>query len=205
MSAATDHRCCLGLHKLKLPPFSKLKRPLMLLSVLVGLAVLAAALELDQLLSADRLKALLADGGFSGLAIFTGAFSLGVLLYLPGMMFVGLAGWLYGPVGGPVVALVTGVVAVTISFAVYRTVGGKALSGAKGDSKIAAKMDKWLSRMKERPVMSVAALRLFFWVGPPLNTALALTDIRWRDYIVGSLLGLVLPVSIGAWIGAAAA
>lgn len=200
--AASSNSSCLRLQQL--PSLGKLKRPLMLIGVLVVLALVAAAFDLDEALGADRLKATLADAGMAGVAIFAGTFTLGVLLYLPGMMFVGLAGWLYGPVAGPAIALVTGVFAVTVSFAVYRLVGGKALS-TEGESKIPARMQTWLARMKERPVTSVAAMRLFFWVAPPLNTALALTDLKWRDYIVGSALGLALPISIGAWIGAAAA
>jgi uncharacterized membrane protein YdjX (TVP38/TMEM64 family) len=42
--------------------------------------------------------------------------------------------------------------------------------------------------------MSVAVLRLLFQTLPALNYALALADIRFRDYLVGTILGLPLPI-----------
>jgi uncharacterized membrane protein YdjX (TVP38/TMEM64 family) len=37
-------------------------------------------------------------------------------------------------------------------------------------------------------------LRLFLWLAPALNYALALSPIRYRDYLAGSAIGLVVPV-----------
>ena len=51
---------------------------------------------------------------------------------------------------------------------------------------------------QERPVRSVALLRLVFWMFPPLNYALALSPVGLRDYVVGSALGLVLPLAVMA-------
>jgi uncharacterized membrane protein YdjX (TVP38/TMEM64 family) len=42
----------------------------------------------------------------------------------------------------------------------------------------------------------VFLLRLVFWLAPPVNYALALSNIRFRHYFAGSLLGLVLPIAL---------
>ncbi len=51
-----------------------------------------------------------------------------------------------------------------------------------------------LSKLDERPILVVFLIRLVFWIAPPLNYALALTKIRFRDYMIGSVAGLILPV-----------
>ena len=92
-------------------------------------------------------------------------------------------------------AYVGGLTSLALSFVVVRTVGGKALSKVRNRW-----MAKALTALDDRPVRTVALLRLIFWLAPPLNYALALSNVRLRDYLVGSALGFVLPV-----IGIAAA
>ena len=49
-----------------------------------------------------------------------------------------------------------------------------------------------------RPILTVALLRLFLWVAPPINYALALSTVRYRDYAAGSALGLAIPTALAA-------
>ncbi|MCB9621848.1 MAG: DedA family protein, partial [Sandaracinus sp.] len=51
---------------------------------------------------------------------------------------------------------------------------------------------------ERRPVRVVALLRLILWMAPPLNYALAMSAVRFRDYVVGSALGLILPIAAAA-------
>ena len=53
-----------------------------------------------------------------------------------------------------------------------------------------------LNRLDERPIRTVFILRILLFLAPPLNYALAMTNVRFRDYLVGSALGLVLPLLI---------
>jgi uncharacterized membrane protein YdjX (TVP38/TMEM64 family) len=52
-----------------------------------------------------------------------------------------------------------------------------------------------LGHLDARPIRTVFALRLVLWLAPALNYALALTRARFRDYAIGSALGLILPVA----------
>ena len=45
-----------------------------------------------------------------------------------------------------------------------------------------------------RPVQTIALLRLVLWLAPPLSYALASSNIRMRDHILGSAIGLIPPV-----------
>ena len=51
-------------------------------------------------------------------------------------------------------------------------------------------------QLDARPITSVVLLRVFFQTIPALNYALALSGIRLRHYMVGTLLGLPLPIAL---------
>ena len=48
-----------------------------------------------------------------------------------------------------------------------------------------------LHRLDQRPIRTVFILRLLLFLAPPLNYVLAMTNVRYRDYLIGSALGLV--------------
>lgn len=56
-----------------------------------------------------------------------------------------------------------------------------------------------LNKLDNRPVITVALLGLIFQTAPPLNYALAMTVVRWRDHLLGSMLGLPVPVAVMSW------
>ena len=78
----------------------------------------------------------------------------------------------------------------TVTFAVVRAFVGQALADVQRPV-----LRHLLSTIESRPVTTVALLRLLLQTAPPLNYALAMTAIRWRDHLVGSLLGLPVPVT----------
>ena len=55
-----------------------------------------------------------------------------------------------------------------------------------------------IEKMKRRRklVITVAVLRGILLLSPPLNAALALTRLKPRDHLLGSAIGLVLPVGV---------
>ena len=67
--------------------------------------------------------------------------------------------------------------------------GGDALRNLNGE--LAKRL---LSQLDDHPIRSTVLLRMVFQTVPPLNYALAMSGIRYRDYLVGTLLGLPLPI-----------
>jgi hypothetical protein len=53
-----------------------------------------------------------------------------------------------------------------------------------------------LDRLEARPLTTVVVLRILFFVGAPLNFALALSPLRPRDYVMGSVIGLLPPTFV---------
>lgn len=171
-------------------------RRLALLAGLLGaLWAVGALTGWTDSLTLESVPEMVRDAGVWGVLFYIAVFSAGELIHVPGFVFVLAAMVVWGPVAGGAMAYVGGLTSLALSFVVVRTVGGKALSKVRNRW-----MAKALTALDDRPVRTVALLRLIFWLAPPLNYALALSNVRLRDYLLGSALGFVLPV-----IGIAAA
>jgi uncharacterized membrane protein YdjX (TVP38/TMEM64 family) len=120
---------------------------------------------------------------------FTVVFSVGQLLRVPSFVFVASAVAVYGRNSGILVALLGSLISALVSFTLIRAIAGRPLTDIPRPF-----IQRVLRNIDSRPVLTVALLRLVFQTAPPLNYALALTGIRWRDNLVGSALGLPLPI-----------
>jgi uncharacterized membrane protein YdjX (TVP38/TMEM64 family) len=57
-----------------------------------------------------------------------------------------------------------------------------------------------LAKLDERPIASILLLRVLFQTVPALNYALALSGVKFQKYLIGTLLGLPLPIIFYCWI-----
>src|SRR5215813_1494503 len=149
------------------------------------------ALDLQQHLTVESLRATIASAGTAGVVLYVIAFCLGELLHVPGLVFVAAGVLAYGPVLGGPLAFLGAVAAVSVSFWVVRAIGGRPL----GELRI-----RWvrraLARLDARPIATIALLRLVLILSPPLNYALALSQVSFAHYFLGSVLGLVAPIAL---------
>ncbi len=161
------------------------------LVLLTGAAYLALRMTgaLDRI-DVPGVRAAVLEAGVWGVGLFALVFALGELIHVPGMIFVGAGILAYGPLWGFGVSLLAAIFSVCVSFVLVRAVGGQLL--AELELPFARRM---LARLDERPVTSVIVLRTLLWRAPPLNSALALSGIRFRDSLIGSAVGLLLPVA----------
>lgn len=159
---------------------------LVLAAVFVGAAVSGAFDDVDP----ETIRAAVQSAGVWGVVLFVVGFALGELVHIPGMVFVAGAVLAYGQVGGFAVGLLGAVFSVTVSFLLVRTFGGQALEKIRWKF-----VQRLLAKLDARPVRTVVMLRLVLWLAPALNFALAMTRVRFRDYLLGSTLGLLVPVA----------
>jgi uncharacterized membrane protein YdjX (TVP38/TMEM64 family) len=131
----------------------------------------------------------LLSAGAAGVVAYVVSFALGNLIQLPGMIFL-LGGLLtYGPVQGSAVALVGALAAISASFLFARAVGGQVEVPQNRP-----RIKRVLSHLEDRPVRTMILLRLFLWTSPPLNYALALSTVRYPQYILAAAIGMVPPI-----------
>lgn len=168
---------------------------------LAGLAVVMVALfaighftGLTEHATPENLRALVESLGVWGLFLFIVLFAVGEFMHIPGMVFV-LAGLLaYGRVTGGLVGYVGALVSVSFSFFLVRRVGGQALAHVKR-----ARIARILERLDRHPIPTIFLLRMILFLMPAVNYALAMTRVRFRDYFIGSALGLVIPMILYAY------
>jgi uncharacterized membrane protein YdjX (TVP38/TMEM64 family) len=171
---------------------------------LAGLVVAAVALartyRIDQQLRPDLIRAWIAPYGAWGVLVFSAVKLVSMLLVMPLMPFSVAAGLLFGFGWGFVITVVTNMVGSTMAFALARRLGGDTirsrLSGrwAAFDRAIGANGFTFLFFLRLTP--------LFPWNG--VSYAVAVTSLGWRDFLLGTFVGMMPTTLVYSYAGAAA-
>ena len=151
--------------------------------------ILVESTGLRSRLSPHDIRSLFWDYQWWGLGLFCLAFSVGNLLYVPGWIFLVGAVFALGKEWGGLATLTAGVVSSIVSYMIIRAIGGPALRSLNHRW-----ADRVFAHLDDRPIVSVAILRLMFQTLPLLNYALALAGVRFRHYLLGTMLGLPIPI-----------
>lgn len=168
------------------------RRHQQLLAVVLFLALLFAAFELSGLrdhLSLDFLRDRIIENKLSGLLVFVLMFCLGNLIQIPGWLFLAAAVLALGQFWGGIATYIAASISCVFTFLTIRWLGGDALR--KLDNRLAVSL---LGQLDARPIGSILILRVLFQTVPALNYSLAMSGVRFGDYLLGTLLGLPLPI-----------
>jgi uncharacterized membrane protein YdjX (TVP38/TMEM64 family) len=112
-------------------------------------------------------------------------------LHVPGLALVAAGVLAWGRLPGGVLAYLAAIIAMTLCFLTVRTIGGSPLGELKHRH-----ARRLLQHLEDRPIRTVALVRLVTWLSPGMTYALALSPVRLRDYVLGSALGILLPVAV---------
>ena len=107
--------------------FYKWRRVWLVLAVLTGLYILGKATGLHREIDAMWLKDHVGQAGFAGYLLFVVMFCAGLLVQVPGLVFVIAANYLWGDVAGFLAGYSAALVALTLHFWLVRTLGGAPL------------------------------------------------------------------------------
>lgn len=172
-----------------------------LVVVTITLVAIGHATGATEHLTRERIQALMSGLGALGFLAFVVLFTVGELVHVPGIVFVGAAIVAYGPWLGFGAGLAGAIVSLSVSFWVVRLVGGQPLGQIQRPF-----LRRMLDRLETQPIRTVAVLRVLFQMLPALNYGLAMSKVRFRDYLFGSVLGLVPVIAVIAasfdWIAA---
>jgi uncharacterized membrane protein YdjX (TVP38/TMEM64 family) len=165
-----------------------------LIGVVIFLALLWAVFEVSGLRSHLNLAFVrdqLLGHPVTGLMLFVFLFAMGNLIQIPGWIFLAAAVLALGQVMGGIATYIAASISCIVTFLLIRFLGGDALQQI--DNKTLAKV---LARLDAHPVQSTVLARIVFQTLPALNYALAMSGMKLRHYIVGTLLGLPLPIAL---------
>ena len=169
-----------------------MKKYTRLLAVILFLGVLFAVFELSGLrqhFNLEFLRRQILDHQISGVFIFILLFSLGNLIQIPGWIFLAAAVLALGRTMGGLATYVAASISCVLTFFAIRFVGGDALRQL--DNRTVARI---LRQLDAHPIRSIVLARMLFQTLPALNYALAMSGVKFRDYLIGTLLGLPLPI-----------
>ena len=164
---------------------SRLLRPVLLLTAVVGCLLLAYASPLHEMLRTDELRALVERFGARSSAAFLVVCALGVGIGAPRLGFSAVAGLLFPWWEGILLAQAGTLVGCTIAFLWSRRLGGDfARARAKG------RLLRLIARVERHPVSTNVLIRVFpIGNALALNVLLGLTPMRLRDFVAGTFLG----------------
>lgn len=169
-----------------------MRRYQQLFTVFLFLLLLFVAFELSGLrdhFSLDFLRHRIIEHQRFGLVVFVLLFCLGNLIQIPGWLFLAAAVLALGQFWGGIATYIAAIISCGFTFLVIRWIGGDALR--KLNSRIAASL---LGQLDARPIGSILMLRILFQTVPALNYSLAMSGVSFRNYLVGTILGLPLPI-----------
>lgn len=164
-------------------------RLVVLFAVMTILAFLATYTPLNQYLTYEYLSEAIRGAGALGFIIFVAAFIFGTLMNLPGFLFIILAYLVYGYGLGFAAAYTGAVLAVIVHFLFVRTLGGEALTEIKQPL-----VKKIMANFDTKPLRTVIILRVLFFISPPINYVLALSNVKLHHFIIGTMIGGILPL-----------
>lgn len=171
-----------------------LKRHARLIGVIFFLVLLLAIFQLSGLRGNWNLQYVrdqLTNHSTYGIVLFVLLFCLGNLIQIPGWIFLAAAVLALGPVYGGLATYVAANVSCMVTFLLIRFLGGDALRAIQNP-----RVNKVLARLDKHPLQSVVIARMLFQTLPALNYALAMSGIKFKNYVVAMLIGLPLPIAL---------
>jgi uncharacterized membrane protein YdjX (TVP38/TMEM64 family) len=174
-----------------MPSIFRYKR---LLAVVLFLVIVAALFEIFGLrdhFTLSSVREVILQHRVGGLIVFVALFALGNLIQIPGLVFLAAAVLTMGSLWGGIATYIAAVVSCLFTFVAIRAIGGDALRLLT--NRVAVRI---LRELDAHPVGSVALLRVLFQTAPVLNSALAMSGIRLRSYVIGTLVGLPVPIAL---------
>jgi uncharacterized membrane protein YdjX (TVP38/TMEM64 family) len=171
------------------------------LVLIIGLIVLFEILGYD--VKAEDIRQYVKDFGVWAPLIFIILYSLGTF-FIPATPFMLAAGILFGFQYGLIYTVVSGLLSSTIVFIISRKLG-KTWVEKILEHKYLKYLNKYNQRLERGAIWDIMLLRMTpIMPFNALNVLMGVSRITTRDYIIGTLLGLipsnVLTVYVGAFI-----
>ena len=160
-----------------------------------GVYLLADSGGLLEFLDPETLADRIRSSGSLGIVVFVAAFCLGELVQVPGTLFFATAVGVWGLPAGVIVGVTAAIAACTFAFATVRLAGRWVLDGRSLEA-----IQRFVPAIESAPLRTTVLLRLTLGASPPVNWALALSAIGWREFLIGTVIGITPNVTAYVWL-----
>jgi uncharacterized membrane protein YdjX (TVP38/TMEM64 family) len=158
-----------------------------LLVFVVAAIFLVRYTPIKDYLSVEALGRFLDAVGIWAPVVFMVIYAGGVCLFLPGTLLTGLGAAIFGAYWGFVYVWFGAMAGASIAFLIGRTLGREFASSLIGD-----KLKKYDDAIERNGFATVLYLRLVYFPFTPLNFGMGLTKVHFRDYFLGTGLGIIV-------------
>ena len=167
------------------------KKLIILILSICTVIFLAKQFGLTNFATTQKLTLLLEGNLALSSLIFIALFCIANLLYIPGWIIIS-APILVLPthIAYPLI-LLAAIVACCSSFFLISFFGKGLLNELK--NKYA---NKALKQLEARPIRTIFILRMLMQTNPALNYTLSMSRVKFKDYFLGTVLGLPIPVAL---------
>jgi uncharacterized membrane protein YdjX (TVP38/TMEM64 family) len=158
-----------------------------LLVFVVAAILLVRYTPIKDYLSVEALGRFLDAVGIWAPVVFMVIYAGGVCLFLPGTLLTGLGAAIFGAYWGFVYVWFGAMAGASIAFWIGRTLGRDFASSLIGD-----KLKKYDDAIERNGFATVLYLRLVYFPFTPMNFGMGLTKVHFRDYFLGTGLGIIV-------------
>lgn len=169
----------------------KIYRVLTLAMIILGLVLARKLFHLEEFFTVSFIRGWFERNVMLGGLIFVTLFTVGNLMQIPGLLFLAAAITVLGKFYGGILIMVSALVSSAVIFLLVDSIGHNILAEIHYQW-----VQHLLRKLKKWPILIVALLRIVFQTAPALNYTLALSGVGFRDYMIGTLIGLPLPIFI---------
>lgn len=158
---------------------------LLLLALVIGSAVLAWGTGLHEKVEMETIRELVHGAGVWGPVLFIALFGLEGL-GVPGVVFMVAAVAIWPPTLAFLYNFLGAQMAGLVGFGFARWMGRDWVADRLPDN-----VRRFESRIEERGLATVILVRLVFFLAPPAHWLLGLSPVRFRDYLLGTAIGML--------------
>jgi uncharacterized membrane protein YdjX (TVP38/TMEM64 family) len=177
-------------------------RGLILICFLAIWVVLYHCTDFSQYLTEDKIAVTVeairggvAKLGILGPVLFVVAGFLAIVANAPVIIIICLSVITFGKVVGVIISTIIISIGITIIYFIAQALGRDVVKRLFGK-----KLRKIEARLVERGIMAVVYLRLVFFMRPWLNWLLSVSNISYKSFFFGTLLGTAPYVILFAWL-----
>ena len=172
-------------------PAKKTSKPI-LKAIAFGAFIIAAILlirltPVKNYLTADALGSFLEAAGLWAPVVYMMIYAVGVCLFLPGTLLTGLGAAIFGAYWGFLYVWIGAMMGASAAFFIGRTLGRDFAASLIGN-----KLKKYDDAIERNGFATVLYLRLVYFPFTPMNFGMGLTKVRFRDYVAGTGLGIIV-------------
>jgi uncharacterized membrane protein YdjX (TVP38/TMEM64 family) len=154
---------------------------------IIGAIFLIRFTPVKNYLTAEALGSFLETAGLWAPVAYMTIYAVGVCLFLPGTLLTGLGAAIFGAYWGFLYVWVGAMIGASAAFFIGRTLGREFAASLIGD-----KLKKYDDAIERNGFATVLYLRLVYFPFTPMNFGMGLTKVRFRDYVAGTGLGIIV-------------